>query len=171
MFPMRNSDVIPHIVEAMLPRFTRDQVLHLTLCAEVAQRGEDYSSHDTEIRYVHLVFYRPNNYTKVGMHIGTREDGSLLEDDHVWEVTSDHDSCWRTDGVSSRLFDLYIAMCKLVDPEARPIDLDTTLEFGCFGGIRLRELESPGSVHYVRPQGGTREWTIRFKYKKVSKSK
>ena len=170
MFRMQSYDVIPEIVEAMLPRFTEGKVLLVTLRATVAQPGKNYSDPHTQFRTVHFAFYRPNNYTKVGMHIEAHRGTTAPGKNHVWQVTSDHDSCWRTDGVNSPLSQLYFEMCKQVDPDARPIDLDTMLEFGIFGGIRLRELASSNAVTYIRPQGGRngdRTWTIQFTYQRA----
>ena len=160
MFNMRARDVIPNIVEGALPRFTQDKVLHLSFQVKVARSGENFESPLTQMRNVHFVFYRPNNYMKVGVYVTDGQENMFLNDDHVWRVTSDHDLCWRSDGVESELSRLYFELCRLVDSSARPIDLDTTMDFGAFGKLKLRELDGTDAVNYDRE-----ERTIQFTYK------
>lgn len=51
---------------------------------------------DSESATVHLVFERPTNYTKVWSFVDT---GWQIPDPSKFEMLSDHDSCWRTDGL------------------------------------------------------------------------
>lgn len=165
-FEISASHVIPEIVEAMLPRGTRDKVLIMTMRARVAHRHGEHPE-KAQTRTVHFLFYRPNNYTKVGLHIADSDSYPFLEKEHVWNVVSDHDSCWRGDGVDRHLFRLFIDLCRQVDPSIAPVKLDATLRFEAFCGIEILTLEdSADAVRYVRPSvmSEPREWTIQFTY-------
>ena len=50
-----------------------------------------------------------------------------------WINTSNHDSCWRSDGLDF-INKAYFEMCKNVNPEIAPRDLHSYLDFG-FGGM------------------------------------
>lgn len=49
-----------------------------------------------------------------------------------WENTSNHDSCWRSDGLRC-LTDLYFAMCKDIDDTIAPIKMNQFVRFAGFG--------------------------------------
>ena len=124
---MRVSDGVNAIVEAMLPRFSNEhKFLYVPVHADVTCYSADGGEEDVTVyRDIHFLFNRPHNYTKVFIAI-TGYDYRLPEDaekfarrswvkltnetQHVdmnqlaWYMTSDHDSCWRTDGVDSPMF-------------------------------------------------------------------
>lgn len=100
------TDVIPTVVEAMLSRGTPDKVLHVAVevkawafCPEelYAKLGEDHEGEWMEYQTVHLLFYRPQNYTLV---LQSLDRGSMIMPNMEWKRTSYHDSCWRSDGLS-----------------------------------------------------------------------
>ena len=56
-------------------------------------------------------------------HIGKDKDYN------DWINTSNHGSCWRTDGLHF-IFDNYIKMCERVYPDKKPVECDVYAEFG-----------------------------------------
>ena len=109
---------VAHIVEAMLPRFS-DSELGLLFSFDLGMfdygYGEDGNTKERKElhvrRFPHMLFVRPSNYTKVywfeseGMGIRS----PLYEKGLPWQRTSDHDSCWRSDGFTN-LPDVYFQM-------------------------------------------------------------
>jgi len=91
---------ITETVEAMLPRFS-DQKLALVM--KINLRWNYYSENgenDTSFSKTFLVvFHRPSNYTKVLLkeidHTFYHNDNKFID----MELKSDHDSCWRSDGM------------------------------------------------------------------------
>lgn len=87
---------------------------------------------------IHFLFQRPHNYTKVFMAVEGCEYAMIEErmkrrawvkldgggDQRVfhvadlnnlnWHMTSDHDSCWTSDGVDSPLFQIWMQMRKQI---------------------------------------------------------
>jgi len=140
------ESVIGDIVEAMLPRFSDE---NLGLIVSLDMRLSDYGYGDdgnTRERpeknvstYLHFIFTRPANYTQVyfwqtpqgnkGLSIHPKHNGEL-----VWTKICDHDSCWR-DSTGSELTDAYFAMSKKFNgrmrsgKELRPCDLSEFVHF------------------------------------------
>lgn len=126
MIKMSVETVIVAFVEAMLPRFSDDkQLLKISLDME-ASAPENPDKHIR--RYAHLLFHRPSNYTKVLWNV-TDDPRKGYDDFETWDVKSDHDSCWRTDGLSSPMFEEYMHLVKRLKTKARPIDCDVTARF------------------------------------------
>lgn len=87
MFTMDAAKVVAEFVEVMLPRFS-DQNIVLTMRLEM----KVYASYRKNARkYVHLMFHRPDNYTKVLWHIS--QDREKETEIKVWKLEADHDSC------------------------------------------------------------------------------
>lgn len=102
-------------VEAMLPRFT-DRLLVLTMKIDADwhdfgynEDGDTRVREPTQFRKTHfLVFHRPSNYTKV-LHTVIPQIGDGGRKSPFCNVPcngkvqlhqlSDHDSCWRSDGM------------------------------------------------------------------------
>lgn len=99
--------VIANVVEAMLPRFSAE---NLGILVGVDMGLSDYGfgkDGDTEEReplhsrrYPWFLFIRPNNYTKVYYWLPSEDaKGSdlnpLYKPEVVWTEIADHDSCWR----------------------------------------------------------------------------
>jgi len=113
---------LSHVVEAMLPRFS-DETLGLLISLDMGASdygyGEDGNTREREPlhirRFPNLLFIRPSNYTKV--YFFEPEDGRWFgvhdNREMVWELQSDHDSCWRSDGFRN-ITDIYFNICKLI---------------------------------------------------------
>jgi len=93
--------MLPSIVESMLPTFSDKLALRVVLRLEIDHYSEleDQDLHAT--RYVEYIFHRVTNYTRVYMRQAENSrDLHIQPGDHLeYERTSDHDSCWRTDGL------------------------------------------------------------------------
>jgi len=108
---------IAHVVEAMLPRHsdpTLGLLFRLDMGASDYGYGKDGNTREREPlhirRFPNLLFIRPSNYTKVYFY--EPEDGRWLGlKEVVWELQSDHDSCWRSDGFRN-ITEIYFDICK-----------------------------------------------------------
>lgn len=94
---------ISQTVEAMLPRFSSGEIC---LGMKIEMVWHYYHMENRENDKVFrkefiLLFHRPHNYTKVFLKEikGNRVVG-LQNKKLVMKKVSDHDSCWRTDGLS-----------------------------------------------------------------------
>lgn len=138
LVPMCATSAITAIVEGMLPRFSPDtRVLTMSLDVRIKKHGDDDSKE--VYRNVHLMFHRPSNYTKAMWKVLDELDSctSIKE----WEVKSDHDSCWRTDGLDTPLFDLVHGLVSQIDDTLPHRAFSIEISFGAFGDPKLRELE------------------------------
>ena len=87
------NHVLTRVVDGFLPTGTRDKALLFEIEYTVDCYHEDYGMNEVSQyeRYFFLV-YRTSNYTKVFFSKSWSDDGM------VWEMASDHDSCWNSDG-------------------------------------------------------------------------
>ncbi len=116
---MELAEVIATLVEAMLPRFSgKGKFLYLDLVVRIS---ENLNS-DGVAKHIHLLFHRPSNYTKVMWQV-SNDPRLRMESFKDWKVLSDHDSCWKSDGIGTPLFQLYIEMCRTTNPAAKPVNL------------------------------------------------
>jgi hypothetical protein len=112
MTEVKWDSIIPDIVESMLPRFSDPK---LCLSFIVDNRYNDYSNEeccdDGEAELITIIFNRPSNYTKVFVRVTDFRPnepdkfdpfhfvGGYQKDPMKFFMTSDHDSCWRSDGL------------------------------------------------------------------------
>jgi hypothetical protein len=127
------GSVIPSLVEFALPRGSGPtKLLHIPIGVSAYTFPVNRSIPKTRVnRNIIFLFQRPRNYTKVFVAIpgwerqvvSNRRKWVKTEGcDHVypipvpslnelrWDMTSNHDSCWRSDGVSSILHGIYLDM-------------------------------------------------------------
>jgi hypothetical protein len=96
------------IVQAILPRGASTpegepwragevpvRALYISLDLQVYSHFDD-GDEIRESAIVHLVFARPSNYTKVWSVVNS---SGFLPEPEAFTMTSDHDSCWATDGL------------------------------------------------------------------------
>jgi hypothetical protein len=117
--PVENT--VASIVEGMLPRFSDNNLgLLITVQLDITDYGYGKDGNTLERkqfgirRYVHLIFTRPSNYTKVFVWIpeGGKTGLDLFPQyakDIVWDLVCDHDSCWK-DGFKQSISDCYNKM-------------------------------------------------------------
>jgi hypothetical protein len=148
------------MVEAMLPRFTGDKILTLSVeiclndytrdvslplacdCGPDEDCDECFDAeiqHPGDVVFVNFAFYRPNNYTRVLVSI--EKPGDYKDVDKTeWTCTACHDSGWRMDGVGSVLFDKYLSMRDaLVEDGSKVEDISTYTSF--WRGPEVKEIE------------------------------
>ena len=109
MSTLNTESVVTTLVEVLLPRggsvigygdhpFLRydpskpSKALYVSLHFRLDTYNGDS---DHERRVVHLIFERPTNYTKVWSAVG----GYGIPQPEEFTMRSDHDSCWRSDGL------------------------------------------------------------------------
>jgi len=105
MLSINFGQVIPSVVEAMLPRFSHEKLgLMITLdlrdnCYDEYDTTKDRSA-ATDMRFI---FHRPSNYTKVLINYKFNSFHDTKNNPRFnivyFEKHSDHDSCWRSDGM------------------------------------------------------------------------
>ena len=110
--------VIASVVEAMLPRFS-DNELGLLISVRMDMHDFGYGSDGNTFerdelcvsQVINLLFVRPGNYTQVYSNVTEfNKWNSLYNNDKIkWIFESDHDSCWRSDGLRI-LTDSYFKM-------------------------------------------------------------
>lgn len=89
---------VNEIVEAMLPRFTKNKVFVVNLQFSAENYDTDHSVREN----LTLIYYRPQNYTFVGTRIPIENEEKMfffpdrIDSDLICH--SYHDSCWRSDG-------------------------------------------------------------------------
>lgn len=149
------EEVVKAFVETLLPRFSDKKKL-LQISLDVTAGKPEHSA--KQVRYfVHLLFHRPDNYTKVMWKI-TGNPREAYNDFTVWVVQSDHDSCWKSDGLSTPMFNLGYKMVKELDPEARPIDCEVLAQFGLLSKPEIVTIKD-----YNKYNQETRTFTILWK--------
>lgn len=98
----RIEESIIAITEAFLPKFTEDKVLCISIDARLNYYGKKQVK--GVIRGIHIAIYRPMNYTKVIMAVDSENIPAFTFDPSLtFKHMSDHDSCWRSDGLESPL--------------------------------------------------------------------
>ena len=134
MLKVTAASAICALVEGMLPRGSGpENGLAIQLIAELEGKERNVKEvepfHHTR-RYISFVFVRANNYTKVFFNVshGISPINRIKADD--WELVSDHDSCWRDDGVGSKLADVYFEMAK--EFKGAPIEQRDNSRFDAF---------------------------------------
>ncbi len=134
------ENIICATVEALLPTSSDPKKgLMIRLEFRIISHDKDgdvyYSS-----RLLELVFQRPSNYTKVFSRV-LNHHGEVLKD---WKNMSNHDSCWRSDGLRD-IFDLYMDVrhdMESLNPEYNFKDTETSITAPTFGEyIKFVEVE------------------------------
>jgi len=147
------AKAIETLVLVTLPKFSpEDVLLHLCIIADanVFKNDDQFKVR----RQIHLLFHRPSNYTKVFWHI-VKDDHQLVEKipSNKWELESDHDSCWTSDGLQSPMNKVHDEIVNQFD-EADRKKISWHVNFDIFGGFHIFEgckvERVPGIEHYQR---------------------
>ena len=93
------SKCVNEVVDAILPRGTKNKVLVVSIRME----AENYKTHHCVGKIFNIIFYRPSNYTFVGVRIPSddKDDKNIFFPDRIESDLKRycyHDSCWRYDG-------------------------------------------------------------------------
>jgi hypothetical protein len=141
MFEMKLSDLVSDIKEQVIPR-GQDNKKALYLCFDVGLRvyGPEYIEAGRR-SLVHILLYCPYGGS-VHTFVAEKSFGpygpvSKLE----WENTSNHDSCWRSDGVDSPLSRIYFRMADEINKELKdsghepmaPVKMSQSCHFNMIG--------------------------------------
>ena len=142
MFQANVSDVIQYLVDLNLDRKTveydedytvvKRPGIHIRFIARV----DDTSTGKNMYAYVHFLFF---GNTSVFFFAGSEMFLNKIELNQ-FQNTSNHDSCWRSDGFS-KLDELYFRMCNAVSKEKAPIDLYTDVSFLNFFKMQKVEVQ------------------------------
>lgn len=131
-YGMEIRDVVPTIVDAMLPRFS-DEYTGLFMTIEVkatrySDRGPDISFY----RSIEFCFQRPHNYTKVFAAVS--DNVRDRTEDKDFEFITDHDSCWR-DGVGRVAEGVFNELrVYFAERDVDMKDIHSHISFSIFGG-------------------------------------
>ena len=126
---------IAEIVEAMLPRFS-DSKLGLLISLDINFFDHGYGKDGNTIerkeldvrRFPSFLFVRPSNYTQVYFYEPSAYSSVIWGPNVIWKQRSNHDSCWRSDGLQD-LTKIYFECAKKFDGrkvsgvEMRPCDI------------------------------------------------
>jgi hypothetical protein len=128
---------ITQTVESMLPRFSC-HTIGLGMIVEMAWNhySEDGENEKKFMKRWLLFFHRPHNYTKVLLKDITDDRAIGGLEGRTFDMTqvSDHDSCWRSDGMRF-LFKTFCDAWKYFEQfgiEGR--DIDPSVHFSIFSG-------------------------------------
>lgn len=120
------SNVVSKIVETMLKRGTSNKLLHICIRADYLYFPHGYKNRDDcsdkikETIFIHFIFYRPGSYTKVLL---LESKYSMLDfNKNIFELKSNHDSCWRSDGVENSLFQIHQKIIELIEEKCEELD-------------------------------------------------
>ena len=125
------KDAICFLVETALPRFTPNQVMVIPIKFDV----ENYNTDKHFYKMLNFVFYRPANYT----FVGTFEDSNIiptLTEETLIIQRSDHDSCWRDDGVEHSIGLMANQIEKKIE---KSNDWDVSVSFGLLNHAQMFE--------------------------------
>lgn len=141
------EQMMTSVVESMFPKLS-DEKLGMLITVDCSY--SKYSSNeknDIDIRFpLYYLFQRPSNYTKV-FFLETDDNfrsppgpyDIIKEKELHWVLRSDHDSCWRSDGVR----DLFRIENEVMDKHfgGYPITHEKVSIYNSIGGIYFVELE------------------------------
>lgn len=135
---MSLRSAITALVEIALPRFSDDKtVLVMTIDVRIRKHGDAFANRH---QYVHLMFQRPNNYTKVMWSLVNEPANHCRIKE--WKVESDHDSCWKTDGLDTPFFNLVRDMINEIDSDCPWSAFYIDISFSPFEEPHLEKLEA-----------------------------
>ena len=127
MFQIEVANVICTIKEALLEQGQLGDGSYKALVISADLGMDDYESGETKRGVVHFIFSGNTSVWFAHVDALSRWDSVLIDE---WENTSNHDSCWRTDGVSSILSKLYFKWAKEINPDMAPCDLSKFCTLG-----------------------------------------
>lgn len=113
-----------------------DRALYMRIRTTVKKPG---SASRGKRGYLHFVFQRPYGHS-TSVWFQETADRDYVPDDTRWQNTSNHDSCWRSDGVSSPIANTYFKHCRKVARKLAPAALEATAEFD-FGRVKVVHVE------------------------------
>lgn len=126
MFSCQIDNAISEIAEAAFMGPGRNSEDGVYVRVRVFVRTNPHAERDVS-RFLHFVFRRlgpagssVNTWFQLGSETG------FIPDDAAWTNTSNHDSCWRSDGVRSPIVKAYFDLCSEVAPKKAPVEVCAT---------------------------------------------
>lgn len=142
------ENIITSTVEALLPKFSDpEKGLMIRLEFSIISHNEDDVFYSTRI--LELIFQRPSNYTRVFSRVLDVKKNVLKD----WRNTSNHDSCWRSEGLKD-VFECYMDVRSDMEKQNPSFNFKedevsiTSPRFGeyiVFGNVRV---EKEGNYYY-----------------------
>lgn len=139
MFEMRLSDLVSTIKEQVIPRGQHNEKA-LYLCLDVGLRV--YSPIEASCRsLVHILLYCPYGGS-VHTFVAEQDFGPTMSLRELeWDNTSNHDSCWRSDGLDTPLSRIYFRMADEINAKLEatghegqaPVRMSQSCHFNMFG--------------------------------------
>ena len=132
MFKTNLSGLLCDLVDEFLdrktsPTWNNGTITKRGIIYEVNCRVDDWNSEDRKTAYKSFyVMFCGNTSVFYAMKKMSIYDPLQIPYEN-WENTSNHDSCWRSDGLQF-INSMYFDMCKEVNPEKAPIELDSHAE-------------------------------------------
>jgi hypothetical protein len=117
LFTMDTDTVIAGMVDGLLPENSEGKALHVALDVRRSVYCSGLGDDFTASRAVHFIIAKPSNYKKV--FAAVRDDWKNPTPEE-YKLTSSHDSCWRTDGFSGTLADVWRDLEKELDDQKAP---------------------------------------------------
>ena len=164
MVKMKAAHAIEEIVDAILPRFTEDKLLHVALNVEymchAKKKNKDETATIENIFCVHYIFHRPMNYTRVLRSIN--HNPFEIKAGDMFRQTAYHDTCWRTDGLESDLDSIHYGIMEKIEKDFKKISgremthIETILQPNC---VLIREIRLfNGDVKTIDSGYGLRDY-------------
>ena len=139
MFEMKLSDLASALKEQVIPRGQHNEKA-LYMCFDVGLRI--YSPIEAHCRsLVHILMYCPYGGS-VHTFVAEQDFGPTKSPKElVWENTSNHDSCWRSDGLDTPLSRIYFRMADEINAKREaagyetmaPVQMSQSCHFHMFG--------------------------------------
>ena len=131
---------IETLVEVMLPRFSRDIGLMVTINARYAVYSKD-GEDDKEIRQdIVFLIMRPCNFTQVYVQKGRTSCFGVRSETPIWKQVADHDSCWPS-GIDTVLSKIHSESFEMLGREFPDVKVSEFISFSIFHKPTYVELE------------------------------
>lgn len=124
------AEAINYAVDNLFPRFTKDKVLVVNIRMSAESFDEDVRIN----KEFYLLFYRPSNYTFVGLY--EQNDPLPLKSNSKTKIKylSYHDSCWMHDGTDHIINKMADELKKEITDKIKDINsIYIYNNFGIFG--------------------------------------
>jgi len=146
MFSCQIDDVITEIAKAALlgPGRNPEDGVYVRARVLVAQERQEHGAS----RFLHFVFRRLGpEHSSVNTWFQLGGETGFVPVDAEWKNTSNHDSCWRSDGVRYPITNAYFDLCKEVAPRKAPIELSATARIDHVAIVKI-QVKPVGDGYY-----------------------
>lgn len=136
MFEIDLKSIITMLVDhsldrySMPPTWNNGEITREGICMEICLDAYDYKNKKEIKTIIYLMFcgnvsvFYAEAYDNEGNYIHSPIDVPVEN----WNNTSNHDTCWRSDGLSF-IDDIYFDFCKKINPDIAPKNVYTRASF------------------------------------------